>query len=390
MIWTNTWNYEGNRALRFLDLGQCTRALRTEISVAVERVLASGQYIGGEEVARFEHEFAAYCGAEYVVGTGNGLDALMLLLRACDIGPGDEVIVPSNTYIATWLAVSAVGASPVPVEPDPATFNLDPDRVKVAITKETRAILAVHLYGRRAEAGALNEIATHHGLRLLFDSAQAHGIPHSGDASAFSFYPSKNLGALGDAGAVVTNDVRLADRIRMLGNYGSRKKHANEERGVNSRLDPMQAAILRAKLAHLDTWNLRRREIAHHYQDALRGISELQLPDRSGNHSTNVWHIFPVLHPARDLFVRQLAEQGIETAIHYPQPPHLSEAYRDAGFRRGDFPIAEALASREVSLPLHPYLTDHEVDLVIGAVQEACHSEFTGDQATAPLKAATA
>jgi dTDP-4-amino-4,6-dideoxygalactose transaminase len=341
--------------------------LRPEIDRAVARVVTSGCYILGAEVEAFENEFAAYCGARHCVGVASGLDALTLLLKALGVGADDEVIVPSNTYIATWLAVSAVGAQVVPVEPDAATYNLDPERVEDAIGPRTRAIVAVHLYGQTAAMGALGEIARRRGVTLLADAAQAHGADLGGVPSAFSFYPTKNLGALGDGGAVVTDDAALAGRIRALGNYGSRKKHLNEVRGVNSRLDPLQAAILRVKLAHLNAWNGRRRKLAALYLDQLDGIPDLVLP-RVAEGGYAAWHVFAIRHPQRDWLARQLALEEIGTMIHYPVPPHLSDAYRDAGYRRGSFPIAERIAAEELSLPLHPHLTGDEVEEIIGSV----------------------
>jgi dTDP-4-amino-4,6-dideoxygalactose transaminase len=351
----------------YLDLALATREVREEIDEAVARVLDSGRYILGPEVEAFEHEFTEYCGARHCVGVASGLDALTLMLHASGVGEGDEVIVPSNTYIATWLAVSAVGARVVPVEPDPQSYNLDPNRVEAAITDRTRAILGVHLYGQTAQMRDLGEIADRRGLHLMADAAQAHGTAWAGYSSAFSFYPSKNLGALGDGGAVVTDDTALAERVRVLGNYGSREKYFNEARGVNSRLDPIQAAILRVKLRHLDEWNARRREIAARYLEELDGIPDLTLP-RVAEGCESVWHIFAVRHPERASLARQLAREGMGTLIHYPVPPHLSAAYADTEFRRGDFPIAEELAATELSLPLHPHLTDEQVEEVIGSV----------------------
>jgi dTDP-4-amino-4,6-dideoxygalactose transaminase len=351
----------------FLDLRSATEEVRAEIDEAVARVLDSGHYILGPEVEAFEREFAVRCGARHCVGVASGLDALTLMLRALGIGEDDEVIVPSNTYIATWLAVSAVGARPVPAEPDPETYNLDPERAQAAVTARTRAILAVHLYGRRADMTALAEVAGRHGLHLLADAAQAHGTRYDGYTSAFSFYPTKNLGAVGDAGAVVTEDGALAERIRVLGNYGSREKYFHETRGMNSRMDPIQAAVLRVKLRRLDAWNRRRRQIAARYLEVLEGIPDLVLPGVPSG-LEGVWHVFPVLHPERDWLARQLERAGVGALIHYPVPPHLSGAYRDAGFRRGDFPIAERIAREELSLPLHPHLTDEQVEEVAGSV----------------------
>jgi dTDP-4-amino-4,6-dideoxygalactose transaminase len=351
----------------FLDLRPATEEVGAEIDDAVARVIRSGRYILGPEVEAFEQEFAAHCGARYCVGVASGLDALTLMLRALGIGEGDEVIVPSNTYIATWLAVSAAGARPVPAEPDPETYNLDPERATAAVTARTRAILAVHLYGQRADMTALAEVAGRHELHLLADAAQAHGARYDGYTSAFSFYPTKNLGALGDAGAVVTEDQALAEKIRVLGNYGSREKYFHETRGVNSRMDPIQAAVLQVKLGRLDGWNQRRRRIAARYLEVLEGIPDLVLP-RVDPGSDAVWHVFPVLHPDRDWLASQLEQAGVGTLIHYPVPPHLSGAYRDLGFRRGDFPIAERIAREELSLPLHPHLTDEQVEEVAGSV----------------------
>jgi dTDP-4-amino-4,6-dideoxygalactose transaminase len=351
----------------FLDLSLATAEVRAEIDPALARVLDSGRYILGPEVEAFEEEFAQYCGMRHCVGVASGLDALTLMLRALDIGEGDEVILPSNTYIATWLAVSAVGARVVPVEPDPANYNLDPGRIGAAITRRTRAILAVHLYGQTAPLPQLDEIARRHGLHLIADAAQAHGVDLGGYPSAFSFYPSKNLGALGDGGAVVTDDARLAEKVRVLGNYGSRRKYSNEMRGVNSRLDPLQAAVLRVKLRHLDRWNQRRRQMAGRYIEGLEGIPELVLP-RVADGCEAVWHVFAIRHPERDGLARQLAREGVGTLIHYPVPPHLSGAYSDCGFERGAFPVASEIAATELSLPLHPHLTEEQVEEVVSSV----------------------
>ncbi len=361
----------------YLDLAQATAELRPEIDDAIRRVLDSGCYIGGSEVDAFETEFGAYCGASYVVGVASGLDALILMLKGMNIGADAEVIVPSNTYIATWLAVSAVGARPVPVEPSIATYNLDPDRVEQAVTARTRAILAVHLYGQQAPLSPLAKIAERHGLELLTDSAQAHGIPCGAHTAAFSFYPTKNLGALGDAGAVSTQNPRLAERIRILANYGSRQKNQNEVRGMNSRLDPLHAAVLRVKLKYLDIWNTRRSKIAARYLRELRGVCGLILPEVAEG-SDSVWHVFAVRHPQRHMLARELHESGVGTQVHYPAPPHLSAAYRDAGYRRGDFPLAEEIAGTELSLPLHPHLTSEQVDNVIHSVRRAANRQTSG------------
>ena len=359
----------------FLDMKSPYRELQGELDEAYRRVMESGWYILGEEVERFEAEFAAYCGARHCVGVGNGLEALHLILRAYGIGAGDEVIVPANTYIATWLAVTYAGAKPVPVEPDAHTYNLDPARVEAAVTPRTRAILPVHLYGQCADMDPLMEIASRHGLKVIEDAAQAHGARYQGrkagalgHAAGWSFYPGKNLGALGDAGAVTTDDDCLADCVRVLRNYGSRVKYYNEFKGYNSRLDPLQAAFLQVKLKYLDEWNERRTAAAERYFGAFSGAPDLTLPYVPPG-SRPCWHLFVVLHPQRDALQKRLAEAGIGTLIHYPVPPHLSQAYADAGWRRGDFPISERIADSALSLPIGPHLKPAEQDLVIEAVQ---------------------
>jgi dTDP-4-amino-4,6-dideoxygalactose transaminase len=360
----------------FLDVRAGYLELRTEIDLAVRRVLESGRYVLGAEVESFEGEFAEFCGARHCVGVANGLDALYLGLSALGIGPGDEVVVPANTYIATWLAVSRCGARPVPVEPEPGSFNLDPDRVEAALTRRTRAILPVHLYGRPAELDRILDIGRRHAIPVLEDAAQAHGAAYRGRrigahgaAVAWSFYPTKNLGAFGDAGAVTTNSAELADRIRLARNYGSRIRDLNEVQGHNSRLDPMQAAILRVKLRHLDAWNARRREIAALY---LRSIDNPQVacpavPDGA----EHAWHLFVVRASDRDGLRRGLAADGIETLVHYPVPPHLQKAYEMLEHGRGAFPIAERMAGEVLSLPMGPHTTPQEAQRVIDCVNGA-------------------
>jgi dTDP-4-amino-4,6-dideoxygalactose transaminase len=358
----------------FLNLGATYQELRSDLDTAYQRVMDSGWYILGEEVDAFERAFADYCGVRHCVGVGNGLEALHLLVRAYGIGPGDEVIVPSNTYIATWLAVSQAGATPVPVEPDPRTFNLDPAAIERAITRKTKAILPVHLYGQPAEMEPIMSIASAHGLKVIEDVAQAQGALYQGrmtgalgDAAGFSFYPGKNLGAYGDAGAVTTNDDEIADRVRLLRNYGSRIKYQNEVQGYNSRLDPLQAAFLGVKLQRLAEWNNRRRAIAERYLAELE-IADLILPHVP--HVTEpVWHLFVIRHPRRDELQKYLAEQGVQTLIHYPIPPHLSDAYRENQWGRGTFPIAETLADTVLSLPIGPHLTPSEQMHVIDSLQ---------------------
>lgn len=350
----------------FLDLKAPYLELREELDAAYTRVMNSGWYILGDEVAAFEREFAEYCGVRHCIGVGNGLDALHLILRAMEIGVGDEVIVPSNTYIATWLAVSQTGAVPVPVEPDGRTWNIDPDRIEAAITSRTRAILAVHLYGQAAEMTRIKAIARRHNLRLIEDAAQAHGalchgkkVGGLGDAAGFSFYPGKNLGALGDGGAVTTNDDGLAERIRILRNYGSRQKYVNEVKGVNSRLDELQAALLRVKLLRLDEWNQRRQRAASRLLEGLAD-SGLGLPYLAEG-CTSVWHLFVVRCPDRDGLQAQLGGEGIGTLIHYPVPPHLQDAYSELGYSLGSFPQAEQLADEVLSLPMGPHIDDGQI-----------------------------
>lgn len=361
-------------AIPFLDVGATYRELKPELDAAVLRSLESGWYILGAGVETFETEFAAYCGAKQTVGVGNGLDAMQLILRAMDIGPGDEVIVPSNTYIATWLAVSYVGATPVPVEPDERTCNLDPARVEAALTPRTRALLPVHLYGQPADLDPLLELARRHGLRVLEDAAQAQVCRYRGrrigahsDAVAWSFYPGKNLGAFGDAGAITTNDAALAERLRALRNYGSRVKYVNDEKGLNSRLDPLQAAVLRVKLPHLEAWNRRRTVLADLYLERLQGIPDLVLPFAPA-WAEPVWHVFVVRTPRRDALQKHLAENGIGTVIHYPTPPHLQKAYAELGFGAGAFPIAERIARECISLPIGPHLPRADAERVADAV----------------------
>lgn len=360
----------------FADLAGAYNEISAEIDAAVARVTASGWYIGGPEVAAFEEKWADYCGADYCVGTANGLDALHLSLRAMGVGPGDEVIVASNSYIATILAVSLSGARPVLVEPDPFTCNIDPLRIEVALTERTKVLLPTHLYGQPADLDPLLAIARRHRLKLLEDAAQAHGALYSGkrlgahgDAVAWSFYPTKNLGAMGDAGAVTTNDPDFARRIRLMGNYGSAQRYVAEIKGVNSRLDPLQAAILNVKLNHLDEWNDRRRAIAASYSQVLAGAA-LTLPSVP-DWADPVWHLYVIQSPARDRIAARLADAGIQTLIHYPIPPHLQQAYADLRLPKGSFPIAERLADSVLSLPIGPHLSAEQVKEVTTAARNA-------------------
>ncbi len=358
----------------FLDVGATYRELQAELDAAYRRVMTAGWYILGEELERFEAEWADYCDAKHCVGVANGLDALHLVLRAWGIGAGDEVIVPSNTYIATWLAVSYAGATPVAVEPDERTYNIDPVRIEASITARTKAIIPVHLYGQSADMDPIKETAARHGLKVLEDAAQAHGARYKGrrcgglgDAAGWSFYPGKNLGAFGDGGAVTTNDDDLADRVRVLRNYGSRIKYLNEVKGFNSRLDPLQAAFLRVKLGHLDEWNVRRCEIAACYLEALGEVPGLVLPVVP-RWADPCWHLFVVRHSRRDDLQAALARQGVGTLIHYPIPPHLSDVYADCAIAPGTLPKAESLAATVVSLPMGPHLGRDAAKAVVGAV----------------------
>ena len=366
----------------FLDLKAPYLELKAELDDAIGRVVSSGWFIGGPEVEAFEADYAAYCESKHAVGVANGLDALHLALLAMGVGPGDEAIVPSNTYIATWLAVSQCGATPVPVEPDARTYNLDPAGIEAALTPRTKVILPVHLYGQPADLDPILAIARQHHLLVLEDGAQAQGARYKGkrlgshgDAVAWSFYPGKNLGAMGDAGAVTTDNAQIADRIRLLRNYGSRVKYINEIQGFNSRLDPLQAAILRVKLAHLDEWNTRRRVIAEHYQQGLAncGLTLPFVPDWA----TPVWHVYVVQHPQRTSFQNTLAQAGVGTLIHYPVAPHRQEAYAHLGWAQGSLPISEQMHEQVLSLPMFPSMTLAQADHVITACHEALAAAAT-------------
>jgi dTDP-4-amino-4,6-dideoxygalactose transaminase len=362
----------------FLELKPGYDELRTEFDAAYHRVMDSGWYLLGRELEQFESEFASYCEVAHCVAVGNGLDALHLTLRAYRIGPGDEVIVPTNTFIATWLAVSGAGAVPVPVEPDPDTFNVSPKLVEKAVTTKTRAVIPVHLYGQPADMDPIVGIARKYRLKVIEDNAQAQGARYKGrrtgslgDAAAVSFYPAKNIGAFGDAGAVTTNDPELADRIRTLRNYGSRVKYDHICQGYNSRVDELQAAFLRVKLRKLDEWNARRRTIAASYLRELCGVAGLQLPVVP-QWAEPVWHLFAVRHRRRDDLQSSLAKAGIGTQIHYPIPPHLSGAYANAGWKSGDFPVAEEIAKTELSLPMGPHLRADGQEVAIEAARRFC------------------
>jgi dTDP-4-amino-4,6-dideoxygalactose transaminase len=365
----------------FNDFASPYKELKAELDEAYSRFMQSGWYILGREVELFEEEYAAYCGTKYCVGVGNCLDAMHLVLRAWNIGPGDEVIVPSNTYIATWLAISHAGATPVPVEADARSYNLDPNRVEAAITPHTKAIMPVHLYGQPADMDPIMGLARKHGLMVLEDAAQAQGALYKGrrtgslgDAAGHSFYPTKNLGAFGDAGAITTDDSELADRVKVLRNYGSKKRYYNEIIGYNSRLDELQAAFLRVKLRHLDEWNARRSKIANAYLAELStSKSELLLP-HVPDWASPVWHLFVIRHPQRDALQQKLTDAGIGTLIHYPVPPHRSGAYAEMGLAQGALPIAEQLASTVLSLPIGAHLEVQAQKQVIRGVIAAEHN----------------
>jgi dTDP-4-amino-4,6-dideoxygalactose transaminase len=347
----------------FLDLKAPYRELEAGMDAAYHRVMAAGWFILGPEVEAFEAEYAAYCGTRYCVGVASGLEALRLALAAWGVGAGDEVIVPSNTYIATWLAVTQTGATPVPVEPLEATHNIDPARVEAAVTRRTVAIIPVHLYGQPADMDSINATAQRHGLKVLEDAAQGHGARYRGrrtgglgDAAAFSFYPGKNLGALGDAGAVTTNDGQLAAQLRLLRNYGSAVKYANEIPGFNSRLDELHASFLRVKLGVLDEWNARRSTVAEWYAGHLPFIfPDLTLP-AVPSWVDPCWHLYVVRAAKRDALQAALAANGVQTLIHYPIPPHLQRAYQSLGITPGALPLAESLANEVLSLPMGPHL----------------------------------
>lgn len=359
--------------VNFLDLGRLNNKIRPALDEAYKRVMDSGWFITGPEVDKFEKEFAAYSDVKHCVGVGNGLEALALLLRAYGIGPGDEVIVPSNTFIATWLAVSQCGAVPVPVEPSILTYNLDPTRIKAAITARTKAIMPVHLYGQTAEMDPILDVAAEHDLVVIEDAAQSQGALYKGrragslgHAAATSFYPGKNLGAMGDAGAVLTNDSVIADKVRVLRNYGSKVKYEHIEAGYNSRLDELQAAFLRVKLSVLDDWNLKRQRVASLYSEELKSLP-IQLPFVP-DWAVPVWHLYVVATPQRDELQAFLTERGIGTVIHYPKPPHLQKCY--LSYQEMQLPIATKSSKEVISLPISPDQTDEEVAAVIDAIKE--------------------
>ncbi|MDM7987647.1 MAG: DegT/DnrJ/EryC1/StrS family aminotransferase [Smithella sp.] len=358
----------------FLDLKSSYLELKDELDAAYHRVMESGWYILGQEVEAFEKQCAQYCGVKHCIGVGNGLEALHLIIRAMGIGPSDEVIVPANTYIATWLAVTYAGATPVPVEPDERTYNIDPNRAEEAITPRTRAILPVHLYGQPANMDAILEIAKRNNLKVIEDAAQAHGAKYKGkrtgglgNAAGFSFYPGKNLGAFGDGGAVTTNDDGLAEQVRILRNYGSHTKYYNECKGFNSRLDELQAAFLRVKLKKLDEWNSRRQQIADVYLKELKGVEQIVLP-YVPQWAEPVWHLFVIRSSKRDALQKHLEQNGIRTMIHYPVPPHKQQAYQEMNHL--NLPITERIHQEVLSLPMGPAMKEEDVLFVISCIKK--------------------
>jgi dTDP-4-amino-4,6-dideoxygalactose transaminase len=362
----------------FLDLSTSYLEIKKEIEDAVRKVLESGWYILGENVELFEKEFASYCGSKYCVSLGSGLSALELTLKAYQIGTEDEVIVPANTYIATVLAVSNAGAIPVFVEPDEKTYNINPNRIEAAVTEKTKAVIAVHLYGQTADIKRIKSICERYNLKLIEDAAQAHGAEHwgkkagsLGDAAGFSFYPSKNLGAHGDGGAVTTNDRSVAEYIRVVRNYGSEKKYYNTIKGVNSRLDEIQASILRIKLRYLDQWNAKRNEIAHYYTEHLN-------PDKSKNFivpeclqgNKHIWHLFVVRTAKREKLISYLNKHNIGHLIHYPIPPYQQDAYKEYRYLSKNFPLTNKLSDEVLSLPMGTHLTQQQVEYVCDILKD--------------------
>jgi dTDP-4-amino-4,6-dideoxygalactose transaminase len=376
----------------FYDLAAQHTPLLEAMRQAEDRVMRRGTFILGPEVEAFEEEFAAWCGVRNCVGCSNGLDALQLILRAAGIGPGDEIIVPAHTFVATWMAVSAVGATPVGTDCLVDTANVSPRAVEAAISIRTRAIIAVHLYGRPADMRSLRDIADRCHLLLIEDAAQAHGAcidgqraGSLGDAAAFSFYPTKNLGALGDAGAVVTRRDDFARQIRQMRNYGSSIKYHHASLGLNARLDELQAALLRVKLSYLDAWNDERRELARRYVEALSGCSGLRLPPPDEPSCLSAWHLFTIRCGCRDGLQQQLARQGIQTLIHYPIPPHLQPAYAGSGQRKGEFPVTEQICDSTLSLPFYPGISRVALLSIAERIQEAlaeCAGGFLRSEAS--------
>lgn len=364
-------------AIPFLNFEPMHKLIRSEIMQSFQDVYDANWFVMGKKLEAFEKEYAAFNDTKFSIGVSNGLDALHLALKALNVTKGDEVIVPSNTYIATALAASYVGATPVFVEPDPNTYNINPANIEAAITSKTKVIMPVHLYGQACDMDAIMAIAKKHTLFVVEDNAQAHGATFNGkitgsfgNANGTSFYPGKNLGALGDAGAVTTNDETIAKKIAMLRNYGSEKKYHNEEIGFNMRLDEVQAGFLSVKLKHLNEWTKQRKEIAKQYNEALKNVGDLVLPAVHAN-ATHVYHLYVIKTENRDGLQKHLSENGIGTLIHYPIPPHLQKAYQYLGFKKGSFPIAEELADNCLSLPIWPGMTLDQVNTVAENIKKA-------------------
>ena len=357
--------------IKFLDLHKINQRFKSEIDLAIREVLESGWYLLGEQNRKFESNFAAYCGARYCIGCANGLDALRLIIKAYGFGKGDEIIAPANTYIASILAITNNGCSPVLVEPDLDTYNINPDLIEAKITDKTKAILVVHLYGQAVKMDKIWALAKKYNLKIIEDSAQAHGAYYNdkrvgslGDASGFSFYPGKNLGALGDGGAVTTNDEELAQKIRALANYGSHKKYENIYQGLNSRLDEIQAAVLDVKLKYLDSDNAKRKEIAQYYLQNIKNPL-ISLPQTYSENS-HVWHLFVVMVKDRARFQSYLNDNGIQTIIHYPIPPHKQECYKELNHL--SFKITEQIHSEIISIPISPVMSDSQIQKVVEAI----------------------
>lgn len=361
--------------IQFLNLKLAYEELKEEISNSINEVLLSGWYIGGEKLEAFEENFSQHSGSKYAVGVANGLDALTLSLRALNVSQGDEVIVPSNTYIATWLAVSEVGATPVPVEPDEKTYNISIENIKKLVTNKTKAILPVHLYGHPVDSEPIENFVKDKNISLVFDAAQAHGslykgspIGGIGDATAWSFYPGKNLGAFGDAGAITTNDLSLANQLRALRNYGSHKKYVNDIMGYNSRLDPLQAAALDIKLKYLNEWTSRRLKIANRYSSEI-SRKYLKTP-ATEDWAKHGWHLYVIRTKYRDEIISYLNEKKIETIIHYPIPPHKQKAYNKKYKNVGKLMVAESMSNEVLSIPIGPHLKEKEVDYIIDSLNQ--------------------
>jgi dTDP-4-amino-4,6-dideoxygalactose transaminase len=359
----------------FLSFEKMHSTIRIEIKKAFDEVYDSYWYILGKNVEKFEKEYANYSNVKFCAGVGNGLDAIIIALKTLNIGKGDSVIVPSNTYIATWLAVSYVGAEIIPVEPDEKTYNINPDLIESAIKSNTKAIIPVHLYGQICEMGKIMEVAKKHNLFVIEDNAQAQGTFYKnkisgsfGHINATSFYPGKNLGALGDAGAITTNDEHLYIKAKTIRNYGSQKKYYNEVKGINSRLDELQAAFLSVKLKYLDEWNKERNKIAQWYFEALKDVSEIILPYIHPDCTSN-FHLFVIRTKKRDELQDYLNKKNIGTLIHYPIPPHLQDAYKELGYKKGDFPIAEEIANTCLSLPMYPGLSESDVEYISTSIK---------------------